>query len=179
MNSTLSLSYEMTDDVAARAARENCIAFAEEHFRRKDILIVAGSAAIFVLAVFRSGHWLWWIAAFPPIVFAVLLVSWLLCLAWLPRRAVARLARLPHRIVTLELTDANFVLITSVARLELAWSELKGLQPLPSFWLLCTQAGAKIPVPVNAMSPEHLAFVNARIAGTIGCKASRDVSYRP
>jgi hypothetical protein len=100
------------------------------------------------------------------------LVSWLLCPGWLPRRAVARLERLPHRIVTLEFTDANFVLITAVARLELAWSEFKGLKPLPSFWLLCTQAGAKIPVPADAMSPEHLAFVHARIAGTAGSSTS-------
>lgn len=171
MARTLSLSYEVTDGLAASAARENCIAFGKEHFKLKDFLVVAGSAAIFALSVIRGGHWLWWIAAFPPMLFAVLLAGWLWCLGWLPRRAVARLGRLPHRTVTLEFTNQNFVLITAVERLELAWSEIRGIKPLPSFWILCTQTGAKIPVPVEAMSPELIAFVQARIDGAVGGSA--------
>ena len=160
----LTLTYEMTDKLAADAAREYCVALVREHTSLRDLLLVAGSTVVFALAVARDGHWLWWIAAVPPALLVGLLVAWLILRLWLPRQSVARLARLPHRRVTLEMSDAGFAFATAVERLELAWSELGRLQRLKSFWLFCTEGGARIPVPVDVMSADQLAFVQSRTA---------------
>jgi hypothetical protein len=161
----------MTDGLIAKAARENCFAFAREHFKPRDLLVVLGSLGVFILAVSRNGHWLWWIAAFPPAVYAALAVGWLAALWWLPRHSVAKLARLPSRSVSFELSDSNFAFVTALERWEVAWSELKALKRLPSFWLLCTRAGGKIPVPVGTLLPEHLSLIQSKMAETaVGAK---------
>lgn len=156
----------MTDELAADAAREYCIALLSEHAKPRDLLLVAGSTAVFVLAVVRDGHWLWWIAGLPPVLLVVLLTAWLGLRYWLPRQAVARLVRLPHRRVTLDMSEAGFAFATAVERLELAWSELAKLQRLPSFWLFCTEGGARIPVPADALTPEQLAFLQSHRTGS-------------
>lgn len=160
-----SLSFEMTDRLAADAAREYCGALAREHAKPRDLLLVAGSVLVFALVVANGGHWLRWIAAVPPVLVVGLLAAWLGLRWWLPRQSVARLARLPHRRVTLDMNDAGFAFATAVERLELVWSELAELRRLPSFWLFCTEGGARIPVPVEAMTPAQLAFLESHRAG--------------
>ena len=159
------LTFEMTDRLAADAAREYCGALAREHAKPRDLLLVAGSTFVFALVVARGGHWLWWISAVPLILLVGLFAAWLVLRFWLPRQSVARLARLPHRRVTLDMSEAGFAFATAVERLELAWSELAKLQRLPSFWLFCTEGGARIPVPVEAMTPEPLAFLESHRTG--------------
>jgi hypothetical protein len=165
------LRFELTDALLGKAARERCIAFARMHFRARELLIAGASGVVFAVAILRHGHWLWWIAAIPPAVFAILIAGWLATLWWLPRHVVARQRRLPHRRVELELNDANFAFVTAQARLELAWAELEDVQRLPSFWLFCTRGGARIPVPADALLPEHLSFVRSRLgAGAAAIK---------
>ena len=57
------VSFEMTDAMVKQAVREECVGFAREHWKLRDVLVIAASAAIFVSAVRGNAHWLWWIAA--------------------------------------------------------------------------------------------------------------------
>ena len=45
------VTFEMTDALVAQAVRQDCIAFGRKHLKLKDMLVIAGSAAVFFLAL--------------------------------------------------------------------------------------------------------------------------------
>jgi len=159
----LTIAFEMSDELMARALREGHLAAGREHFRPRNLLIVAASAAIFVRAVLLHSHWLWWTAAFPPAAFALLLLYWAVAWLRLPALAKRRLARLPHRHVRIAIGPQTFLLETAAERLETPLSELHSLQRLPSVWVIRLRGGARIPVPLEALSVEALAALRAAL----------------
>ena len=98
------VTFEVTDAVLEQAVREECIAFAREHWKLRDALLTAASVAIFVGAVRGDAHWLWWIAGLPPAIFAQLLAGWLLAYLGLPAISAKRLDHLAHRQITVEIS---------------------------------------------------------------------------
>ncbi len=159
-----SLTYEMSDALITQAVREDCVAVAREHVSLRDLLVVAGSAGVFVLAIVREGHWLWWLAGLAPLIFALLGLGWLLAWLWLPRSAIGRLAHLPHRRVQVDASDTALTFQTATEKLEVNWLELKALTRRPHFWLFCLRAGPRIPVPSTALSADAVALLEAKLA---------------
>lgn len=157
------ISFEMTDALVEQAVREECVAFAREHWKLRDVLVIAASAAIFVGAVRGNAHWLWWIAGLPPAIFALLLAGWLLAYLGLPAMSARRLARLAHRQVTVEIGGPVLAIQTAAARLEVNWNELKALKRLPGFCLICLRSGTKIPVPLSVLPPDAITALQSRL----------------
>lgn len=151
----LSLAFEMTDDVAARATRENWLAQGRRLFTPGTLVLVAVTAVIFLGALRGDSHWLWvGLTGTPPVLLAIMVIVWAGGLWWAPRAARRKLVRLPNRRVTVELTEAALVLETANERLAVKWIEARELRPLPSFWVLVLGSGAEIPLPREAVSAE-------------------------
>ena len=146
------ISFEMTDAAMTQAVKEECIVFAREHFRLRELLLVAASTAIFLIALYRDSHWLWWLAALPAGMFALLALGWVAGYLWLPRFARSRIAHLPHRTVRVEMADEHLAFETATERLQVKWNELKDLKRLPSYWVFCLRSGARIPVPMELVN---------------------------
>jgi hypothetical protein len=147
-----SITFEMTDAVMTQAVKEECIVFAREHIRLRELLLVAASAAIFFIALDRGSHWLWWLAALPAGMFALLTLGWFAGYLWLPRLARSRIAHLPHRNVQVEMADEHLAFETATERLQVKWNELKNMKRLPSYWVFCLKSGARIPVPIELVN---------------------------
>jgi hypothetical protein len=160
---SISVAFEMSDGLVEQAVREDCIAVAREFVVIRDLLVVLASAGVFVLALVRGGHWLWWLAALPAAIYLLLGTGWLLARMWLPRVAKARLAHLPNRRVQVEATDAALSFQTARERLEVAWTELKALKRRPNFWLVVLRSGARLPIPAELLSAEAVALLQARM----------------
>ena len=160
----IAIEYELSDAQASQAVREDCIAFLRQHLSAKDLLVVLGSTGILVLAVMRDGHWLWWLAGLPAGIFVGLGMAWLVCFLWLPRAAVARLVRLPHRRVQVYATADSLTFRSATEQLEVAWSEVRALTRRPNFWLVCLKSGARIPVPARFLPENQAAFIVTRLA---------------
>lgn len=159
----ITVSFEMTDAVATRAAHESLRAFGRRLFGWGAMAIIIADAAVLLLAVMREGHWLWIVgAAVPLAIFAVLLIVWFSVYVWLPRAVVRRLAHLPHRQVTVEFSEPTVAFTTATEQLSVAWSELKEIRRLRGFWLLCLRSGAQIPLPREALPPEALSLIESR-----------------
>jgi hypothetical protein len=159
----ISVSYEMTDELSVQATRDECLARGREYFKTRDVLIVVASLAIFVSAIMNHSHWIWWIAIFPPAAFCFLLGSLVVTCWKAPREAQFRLAHLPDRTVTMEFSDANFVIVSALTRSELDWSRLKSLERFKTYWLLCLEGGSKIPVPLDALPDDAVNMMQSRL----------------
>jgi hypothetical protein len=160
------ISFDMTDALMSRATREYCLSLARELARPRDLLIVLASTALFASVVMSSSHWLWWFAGLPVILVLVGSLIWVAAFLSLPKLAVSRLARLPHRQVRIEVSEERLSFETAAERLEVSWSELKALKRRPAFWFICLRSGARIPVPANAMSEQALILLQARAASS-------------
>jgi len=158
-----STSFDMTDQLATRAAREHWRAVGRRLFTPGALVITAASAALFALAL-RKHASAWWLllSGTGPSLLAIVATGWLTGFWWAPRAMRRRLARLPHRTVTLQCTPASLVFQTATERLELAWSEVALVDQLRSFWLFRLKSGAVIPVPRATMSPDFLAAIERR-----------------
>jgi hypothetical protein len=154
----------MTDALMTRAVREELAAIARKHVKLWHVPLIACAAAIFYVAVTRDSHWFWWIAGIPTVIYSLLLLGWIVAWWWVPRTAARRLAHLPHRRVSVEVADPRLVFQTATERLEVTWEELTALRRLPSFWLFCLRAGARIPVPSSLLSQEAAATFRSRLA---------------
>ena len=159
----ISVSYEMTDELAVLATRDECLERGREYFKLRDLLIVVASLAIFVSAIMHHSHWIWWIAIFPPVAFCFLFGSFVVTCWRAPREAQFRLAHLPHRTVTMEFSDANFVIGNALARSELDWARLASLKRFKSYWLLSLEGGSKIPVPADALPDDAISMIQSRL----------------
>jgi hypothetical protein len=159
----ITVTFEMTDEVAIRAARESLRSFGRRLFGWGATALIVADALVLLLAVVRDGHWLWLVGAGTPLaLFAVLLVGWFGMYSWLPRAVTRRLAHLPHRTVTVEFSDATVAFSTATEQLSVAWSELKEVRRLRGFWLLCLRSGAQIPLPGAALPPAALSLLESR-----------------
>jgi len=147
-----SITFEMTDATMTRAVKEECRAFVRDHLKRRDLLLFAASTVIFVVALYRDSHWLWWLAGIPAGFLVALTLGWLAVYLWLPRLARSRIAHLPHRTVNIEIADEHLAFETATERLQVKWNELKKLKRLPGYWVFCLRSGARIPVPTEAVS---------------------------
>ncbi len=154
----------MSDALITQAVREDCVAVAREHVSLRELLVVAGSTGVFVLAIIKDGHWLWWLAGLAPLIFLLLGLGWLLAWLWLPRLAISRMAHLPHRRVQVDASDNTLAFHTATEKLAVDWLELKALKRRPHFWLFCLRAGARIPVPSAALSADAVALLEAKLA---------------
>ena len=148
-----SISFEMTDTTMTQAVKEECRAFARDHFKPRDLLLVAASTVIFVVALTRGSHWLWWLAGIPAAILVTLGLGWVAAYLWLPRLARSRIAHLPHRTVNVEIAEEHLAFETATERLQVKWNELKSLKRLPGYWVFCLRSGARIPVPVDSADP--------------------------
>lgn len=146
-----SISFEMTDATMTQAVKEECRAFASDHFRLRDLLLIAASTVVFVVALTRDSHWLWWVAGIPAVFLVTLGLGWVAAYLWLPRLARSRIAHLPHRTVNVEVAEEHLAFETATERLQVKWNELKSLKRLPGYWVFCLRSGARIPVPVDAV----------------------------
>ncbi len=72
---------------------------------------------------------------------------WLSGLWWYPRTIHRRLGRLAHRRVTIEFRIDGRTFQTAAERLEIAWTELQSIQPLPHFWPSDCGPGPKFRCP--------------------------------
>ena len=159
----VSISFEMTDALAMRAAREAWLAMGRKLFTIGTLALVAVVTVIFVLAIRQNGPRPWLVfTGIPPVLFSLMVVIWVAVFLWLPAEAKRKLRHLPHRRVTIELTDSDFVAETATERLAVKWSELKEVQELPNFWLVSFKGGAQFPLPRNALSSDALAFLQGR-----------------
>lgn len=148
----LSTSFQMTDAVMTRAVQEEVIAFARKHWKPRDLLVIAASAAVFVAAVRTGSHWLWWLAGLPMALFVPLWLIWLGAYLLWPGFMRSRLQHLPHRTVILELSAEHISIESATEKLQVRWSELKVIKELPTFWILCFRAGTRVPIPIEAIS---------------------------
>ena len=164
---THAILFDMTDSLMSQAAREDCIAFARELIRPRDLPIVLASTAIFIIALSAGSNLLWWFAGVPPVLVAIAALVWLGFYWWLPRYSVSRLARLADRKVRIEVSDERLSFETAAERLEVAWSELKALKRRPSFWFICLRSGARIPVPASAITTQALTLLEAKLASFV------------
>lgn len=146
-----SISFEMTDTTMTQAVKEECRAFARDHFKARDLLLIAASTVVFVVALTRDSHWLWWLAAIPAAFLVTLGLGWVVAYLWLPRLARSRIAHLPHRTVNVEIAEEHLAFETATERLQVKWNELKSLKRLPGYWVFCLRSGARIPVPADAV----------------------------
>jgi len=73
---------------------------------------------------------------------------------WAPRAAKKKLVRLPHRHVTVQLTDPELTIVTANERFEVKWMEVRELRELPHFYVIVLASGAEIPLPREAISVE-------------------------
>ncbi len=159
----ITVTFEMTDDVAVRAAQESLRAYGRHLFGLPVTVVIAAAALALMLAVMRDAPWPWIAGtAIPLAVYAVVLVVWFAVYAWLPGAVVRRLAHLPHRRVTVELTETTVGFGTATEQLSVAWSEVKALRRLRGFVLLCLKSGAQIPLPQASLSPEALMMLESR-----------------
>lgn len=158
----ISISFEMTDSVASAAAREAWLAVGRRLFTRGTLVLMAAVALIFALAVQRQAP-VWWLllTGTAPVLFALVVIGWGGALFWAPIAMRRRLAHLPHRQVTVEFNASQLAFQTATERLEVAWSEVKVVRPLPRFWLLCLKGGAEIPLPREVVSDQALAGLRA------------------
>jgi hypothetical protein len=147
----LSTSWEMTDAAVTRAVREDLLSFARKHWKIRDLLVIAASTLIFARAVATGAHWLWWLAGVPAALFILLWLAWLGAFLVWPRIVRARLKHLPHRTMTLEMGPELIAIASATEKLEVRWSELTTIKELAGFWILCFRAGARVPVPVEAV----------------------------
>ncbi len=155
------LTFEMTDDLASRAAREQWRVASRRLFAPGGLIVVALSTALFVAAI-RAHAWGWAVAAgISPFLLLVVLLIWLAGFWWVPRSVRRRVARLPSREVTVRFDAAGVGFYTALERLDLAWSEVMAVDALPSCWVFRLRAGAQIPVPRSAMTPDLLADLRA------------------
>ena len=122
------IDYELSDAATTQAVREDCLAFVHEHFSAKDALLVLGSTAVFVAALVRDAHWLWWLAGLPIAIFSLQGLVWLFFLLWLPNAAIAKRKHLPNQRVRVEASAERLSFRTATELLEVAWSELKALK---------------------------------------------------
>ena len=148
----LSTSFQLTDEAITRAVREDVIAFARKHWKPRDLLVILASTAIFVLAIIGDSHWVWWLAGVPIALFTPLWLIWLGAYLLWPHFMRSKLQHLPHRTVTLELAQEHIAIESATEKLQVRWSELVAVKELPNYWILCFKAGARIPVPIEALS---------------------------
>ena len=160
----ISLSYEMTDELSVQATRDECLAHGRKHFKLTNILLMAACLAIFISAIERDGHWIWWIAIVPPANFIFLLVAWVITCWKAPREARRRLASLPHRTVNMEFSDDSFMIASAVMRSELSWVRLKSLERFKDYWLMCLEGGSKVPVPAGILTDQAVTLIRAKLA---------------
>jgi hypothetical protein len=147
----VSLHFEMTDAVMAAAVREDCLAQLKEALTVPNLVLVATSSGIFLLALGIDGHWLWWISAVPFVLFAGVLLIFAGMYFWWPRAACARLKHLPHRLVDIEATSEAIAFRSATESLAVAWSEIKTIARRPNSWIFCLRSGARIPIPLNVL----------------------------
>ena len=168
------VTYDMTDAVMAGAARDWLRALGRDWFRPRNLVLIAICAAIAVRGYLQGGHWLGWLAAVPVACYAALFAGWLAARWWLPRTGLRKIAHLPHRRVDVDLTDGTLAFATATERLEVAWSEVVAIRQLPSCWLFCLRAGAKLPVPAALLAADAVAAFRARTApssqGSLGAR---------
>jgi hypothetical protein len=165
--SDISIGFDMTDALIAQAVREDCVAAVRERLSLKDVLVVAASTLIFVMAVHRGSHWLWWLAGLPIVIFAVLCLGWVIAYLWLPRAARSKLVHLPNRRVQVDASAAALTFQTATERLEVGWGELVALKRRPNFWIVCLRSGTRIPIPAQLVSLEAAAVLSSRLAAPV------------
>ncbi|MEP6474032.1 MAG: YcxB family protein [Gemmatimonadota bacterium] len=148
--------------------RERWYVVGRKLFRPSTLVLVALCAALCVAAVSRHAP-VWWLlfAGACPAIMLIVAAIWLSGLWWYPRAIRRRLARLAHRRVTIDFTIAGLTFQTAVERLEIAWSELRSIQPLPQFWLLRLRSGAEIPVPRAELTPELMAEIRTLLSSDV------------
>jgi hypothetical protein len=157
-----SFDYEMSDALMRAATREAYIAKAREQMTAWHAVLLVCSTAIFALAVARNGHWLWWLAGVPALLAVVIGGIWLVLIAIVSRSAPRRLERLPHRQVRVGL-GPRVVFETANEHLEVAWSEVKAIRALPSFWVFVLHTGLELPVPRDKLSEAEVAALRHRV----------------
>lgn len=159
----IEIRFEMTDALIARAIREDSVATLRDLFKLRDLLIIAASTALFAWAVATHSHWIWWIAGLPIAIVALILLVWLAAYAFLPGLAASRTAHLPHRTVTVALTDPGLAFHTATERLDVDWSEVKAIKRLANFWIVCLKAGTQIPIPLEQLSEDARRMFAAKV----------------
>lgn len=167
-----SLSYELTDGIATRAARERWRALGGSLYPRGGIVTTALAAILCIVAVIRHAS-LWWIllAGAGPVLLAVIGLLWLSGWWWFPRTIRRNLVRLAHRQVTIDFTAQGLAIQSAAERLEVPWSSVVAIRSLPSFWLLRLQGGSAIPIPRPLVSADLLASLRAAVGpGVFGGK---------
>ena len=159
----ITVTFEMTDEVAVRAAHESLRAYGRRFFGLWATAVIAADALVLMVAVMRDANWMWVAGtAAPLVVFAVLLIVWFAVYAWLPGAVIRRLRHLSHRTVTVELAEKTVGFGTATEQLSVAWSEVKEIRRLRGFLLLCLKSGAQIPLPREALAPEALMILESR-----------------
>jgi hypothetical protein len=160
-----SVSFEMTDAVAGRATRENWRALARRLFPLSTIAITAVASVLFLLA-WRSHASVWWVVLIGacPVLMALVVIGWLAGYWWMPRAVRRRLAHLPHRQVTVDFTTEGLAFQTATERLAVTWSEVKAIDPLPTFWLVRLRSGADIPLPRDAIPGDLLISIQSAVS---------------
>lgn len=161
--SPIILTFDLTDAMASRASREAWLAHGRKLFTIGLLVLVAVDTVIFVLAVRQNAHWLWvTITGIPPVLLVIMIIIWSVMFWWLPRAARQKLAHLPHRQVTIQLNDADFVAETATERMAVNWIELKELRELRSFWVVSLKGGAEFPLPKDAVTSDALALLRRK-----------------
>jgi hypothetical protein len=161
----ISATFQMTDEVATRAAREAWVGLGRRLFTLPMIGLVAFSAMMFVLARRGEPHPVWLaLTAAGPALFGLLALTWALGLWWAPRAMRRKLAHLPHRHVEMEFTESEFAVQTATEQVRLQWIEVTAMRQFPNFCFLCLRGGAEIPVPLDALPTEALSAIRNKVA---------------
>jgi hypothetical protein len=153
----ITIAYEITDDMAARASRENVRAFGRKLFTPGLLVLTAIATAIFAVGLGQGAHGIVLaISGACPLLFAALLIGWLGLLWWAPRFARRRLAHFPHRRMVVEVTDSQLIVQSALARVAVDWAELKEVRELPNFWMLTFRSEGEMAIP-RAVVPAEAA----------------------
>jgi len=156
--------FDMTDEVSARATRENWLAMGRRTFSPSMLALVAASTAIFALSLRRPSSVLWLVlAGAAPVLLLVMAAIFGAGFWWYPRMAQKKLVRLPHRQVTILLADDELTIATANERFELKWITARELRELPHFFVLVLASGSEIPLPREAVSAEAKDWLQAKL----------------
>lgn len=159
----MTIRFDFPDSLAKQASAEYWRSVAKPLLKPGGLLLVAACSALFVWSWTQPGHWAWLLlCGAGPAMYLAALALWMGMAFWAPRAYLAKLRHLPNRSFELTLADETVTMRSATERLEVAWSELRQLLALPSFFVLKLKGGAELPVPRDALDTNAEAWLVAK-----------------
>jgi len=157
------VAFELTDEVAADAARQMWRAQAGPLLQLRSIAVMILVAVILWMNWSDELSTLWRVLLVTPLVlYGLFLLVWTSGYLLAPKRYRARLAHLPHRRCSVEFEPATIAFASATERLSLDWSELRGIDALPGYWQFHLPNEVRIAVPRRLLTEQAVSTLVRR-----------------